>query len=439
MSIYSASHSKARKLSSTECSSEADISMFDADTQKALEEIDSCQNEIDALNEKASEEILRVEQKYNKLRRPHLESRNELITKVPNFWVTTFVNHPQISAILDEEEEECLHYLTKMEVEEFEDIKSGYTIKFEFKQNPYFTNEILCKEFHLAASGEPASKSTHIKWKTGMDLSKRAVQCAMGRKRRHGKGRTFFSWFQDNGDPSVDDIAEVIKDDMWLNPMQYFLAPDLEAEENGFSEEDEADDSIVVVGDDDDDEEDEDEEGDVYEVDGDDDDENLDDEMEDTVESIDDDEQDDEDGDEVEVLDGEDEDGEEFDESAILITEESKDESDISQEEETGDESLLQQEDVSQEEKKENGLESKDILEISQKEGEEDDSNAKDDVDEDNLLREEIEEPKQKMGEKLGIGGGDEVTDGMKAVESNTENGEKNEEEKDNNKDQGKG
>lgn len=28
--------------------------------------------------------------------------------------VLQFVNHPQISAILDEEEEECLHYLTKV-------------------------------------------------------------------------------------------------------------------------------------------------------------------------------------------------------------------------------------------------------------------------------------------------------------------------------------
>lgn len=37
-----------------------------------------------------------------------------------------FVNHPQISAILEEEEEDCLHYINKLEVEEFEDIKFGY-------------------------------------------------------------------------------------------------------------------------------------------------------------------------------------------------------------------------------------------------------------------------------------------------------------------------
>lgn len=53
-----------------------------------LEQIDTCQNEIDSLNEKASEEILKVEQKYNKLRKPLFEKRNEIIKNIPNFWVT---------------------------------------------------------------------------------------------------------------------------------------------------------------------------------------------------------------------------------------------------------------------------------------------------------------------------------------------------------------
>lgn len=61
---------------------------YDPETQKALEEIDATQNEIDALNEKASEEILKVEQKFNKQRKPYFEKRNELIKKIPNFWVT---------------------------------------------------------------------------------------------------------------------------------------------------------------------------------------------------------------------------------------------------------------------------------------------------------------------------------------------------------------
>lgn len=55
---------------------------------EALELIDACQNDIDALNEKASEEILKVEQKYNKLRKPCYEKRSELVKRIPNFWVT---------------------------------------------------------------------------------------------------------------------------------------------------------------------------------------------------------------------------------------------------------------------------------------------------------------------------------------------------------------
>ena len=77
---------KMRKIEGGEPNSEGDESHdYDADTQKALEDIDACQNDIDALNEKASEEILKVEQKYNKLRKPFFEKRNDLIQKIPNF------------------------------------------------------------------------------------------------------------------------------------------------------------------------------------------------------------------------------------------------------------------------------------------------------------------------------------------------------------------
>ena len=127
---------------------------YDAGTQKALEDIDICQNEIDQLNEKASDEILKVEQKYNQLRKPFFEKRSEIIKKIPNFWVTSFVNHPHISNILEEDEEECLHYLTKLDVEEFDDIKSGYRINFYFDTNPYFENDVLTKEFHLGSTGK---------------------------------------------------------------------------------------------------------------------------------------------------------------------------------------------------------------------------------------------------------------------------------------------
>ena len=72
----------------------------------------------------------------------------------------------------------------------------------------------------MGTSGDPSSQSTPIRWKEGFDLAAKAAQRAAAAAARSGRkrpleNRSFFSWFCDNGDPSADDIAEVIKDDMW--------------------------------------------------------------------------------------------------------------------------------------------------------------------------------------------------------------------------------
>ncbi|KAK6167252.1 hypothetical protein SNE40_021328 [Patella caerulea] len=217
----------------------------DKEQQEAIEQIDEVQNEIDRLNEQASEEILKVEQKFNKSRQPFFQKRSELIAKIPNFWFTAFVNHPQISALLTEDDEETLQYLTKVEVQEFEDIKSGYKINFNFDSNPYFENEVISKEFHLNDTGEPSSKSTTIKWKPGKDLTvKSSTPSKGGRKRNHDEGEqeTFFNWFCDHADAGADELGEVIKDDIWPNPLQYYLASEIDEDTGGdLGEEDDLD------------------------------------------------------------------------------------------------------------------------------------------------------------------------------------------------------
>ncbi|KAM4696947.1 protein SET isoform 1-T1 [Rhinophrynus dorsalis] len=255
----------AAKVSKKEVNSNHDGAdeTSEKEQQEAIEHIDEVQNEIDRLNEQASEEILKVEQKYNKLRQPFFQKRSELIAKIPNFWVTTFVNHPQVSALLGEEDEEALHYLIRVEVTEFEDIKSGYRIDFYFDENPYFENKVLSKEFHLNESGDPSSKSTEIKWKAGKDLTKRSSQTQnkASRKRQHEEPESFFTWFTDHSDAGADELGEVIKDDIWPNPLQYYLVPDMEDEEGEGEEEDDDDEEEEGL-------EDIDEEGDEDEVEG---------------------------------------------------------------------------------------------------------------------------------------------------------------------------
>jgi len=242
-----------------------DMAAMDAEHQDIIEQIDSVQNQIDGLNEQASEEILQVEQKYNNLRKPYFSKRADMIKKIPKFWVTVFVNHPQISALLDEEDEEALHYLESVEVEEFEDIKSGYRIKFCFTENCYFNNKDICKEFMLSDSGEQTCKSTAIEWKPNMDLTKRQNESPQkpGQKRHHEEPESFFSWFNDQSEGGTDEVGELIKDDIWPNPLQYYLGAGNDTEDL-----DEDDENVVLVEDEEEDEDDFDGEEEEFEGDG---------------------------------------------------------------------------------------------------------------------------------------------------------------------------
>lgn len=60
---------------------------------------------------------------------------------------------------------------------------------------------------------DPKSVSTEIKWKSGMDLTKKVKEGNSARRKRGFEPKNFFSWFVDHVDPSADDIAEVRK---WL-------------------------------------------------------------------------------------------------------------------------------------------------------------------------------------------------------------------------------
>lgn len=124
--------------------------------------------------------------------------------------------------------------MSKLNVEDFEDVKTGYTIAFHFKENPYFENNLLQKEFYLAAEGSQSTEdfnqksiSTQIKWKDGKNLLKEMQTKPQTNKKRDFDHKSFFDWFTDNADPVNDDIAEIIKEDLWPNPLQYYLVPDI--------------------------------------------------------------------------------------------------------------------------------------------------------------------------------------------------------------------
>lgn len=187
------------------------------------------QMRLDALEKKNARLHQRLEMKMSRQRRPHLDQRSAITQAIPGFWVTALLNHPHLSAHIDETDEDALSYMTNLEVECFKNNKLGYRICFHFRRNPFFQNKVIVKELHLGRGGSPVSFSNPILWHRGQSL----VGSGEPHRKSQGVYQSFFHWFNDHSNPGRDDIAQILKDDLYKNPLRYYLTPLWEPRQNG--------------------------------------------------------------------------------------------------------------------------------------------------------------------------------------------------------------
>ncbi|KAK4350274.1 hypothetical protein RND71_029587 [Anisodus tanguticus] len=228
----------------------------------SVEKLQEIQDELEKINEKASDEVLEIEQKYGQMRQPVYDRRNDVIKAIPDFWLTAFLSHPVLGELLTDEDHKIFKFLSSVEVEESKDVKSGYTITFNFNKNPYFENTKLSKTYTFLEDGPTKITASAIQWTEGKGIPNGVTHEKKGNKRPLAEERIgqevadihivmqtlncFFSWFsevnqkddgEDDGDVFLeiqDEVAEIIKDDLWPNPLTYFNNdPDEEDDEDG--------------------------------------------------------------------------------------------------------------------------------------------------------------------------------------------------------------
>ncbi|KAJ4916143.1 NAP1-related protein 2 [Raphanus sativus] len=243
---------------------EENVEQIDEELVLSIEKLQEIQDDLEKINEKASDEVLEVEQKYNVIRKPVYDKRNEIIKAIPDFWLTAFLSHPALGELLTEEDQKVFKYLSSLDVEDAKDVKSGYSITFHFNPNPYFEDEKLIKTFTFLEEGSTKITATPIRWKEGKGLPNGVSQEKNGNKRALPE-ESFFTWFSDaqhKEDLDVeinDEVADVIKEDLWPNPLTYFNnEADEEDFDDGDDEDDDDDEGKEGDSDEDDDEEDKD-------------------------------------------------------------------------------------------------------------------------------------------------------------------------------------
>uniref|UniRef100_A0A452R628 Testis-specific Y-encoded protein 3-like n=1 Tax=Ursus americanus TaxID=9643 RepID=A0A452R628_URSAM len=162
-----------------------------------LEALGALQSELEPVNKQASRSYSRLKLKSCQRRQRHLEHRSAIIRGIPGFWAK-FVNHPQMSAMISEVAK-CRHIL------------------LFFRKNSYFRNEVVVKEYVVSAAGYGPSHSPPIQWH--QDFEREAHS-----RRHHNSSLNFFNWFSDHSFAGASRIAEIIMDDLWPNPLQYYVS-----------------------------------------------------------------------------------------------------------------------------------------------------------------------------------------------------------------------
>ncbi|KAF5192375.1 Testis-specific y-encoded-like protein [Thalictrum thalictroides] len=205
---------KGKKLKIEERDDEESLDDIDESIYLTIEKLQDLQDELEKVNEEACEKILEVEQKYSEIRRPVYIKREEVIKAIPDFWSTAFLSHPSIDEFLRPEDQKVFEYLSSLEMEDFKDVKSGYSITFNFKPNPYFEDTKLLKTYFFPENEITKVTGTTIKWKKGMDITKDVNHEKKGSKRPYvDDRRSFFCWFSDI---KPDDIVEVSDSEGWV-------------------------------------------------------------------------------------------------------------------------------------------------------------------------------------------------------------------------------
>ncbi|CAM9850567.1 unnamed protein product [Chrysoparadoxa australica] len=110
---------------------------------------------------------------------------------IPHFWLQCLLRHEAMADIIEEKDVEALQYLEDVRCVEKETML-GFTLEFQFAENPFFTNAVLTKEYQTANimdHGEPllvSVEGTEIEWKPRHNLCKKSVK----QKHRRKGGRS---------------------------------------------------------------------------------------------------------------------------------------------------------------------------------------------------------------------------------------------------------
>nr|XP_043623265.1 nucleosome assembly protein 1;4-like isoform X5 [Erigeron canadensis] len=215
--------------------------------RKRVEVLRHIQSEHDEIEAKFFEERAALELKYQKLYEPLYSKRYDIVNGVvevdevkdeaaadqtdgkdekgvPDFWLTAMKTHEILAEEISERDEDALKYLKDIKWCRINDPK-GFKLEFFFDTNPYFTNSVLTKVYHMIDDDEPILEKaigTTIEWLPGKCLTQKILKKKPKKGSKNAKPITkteecesFFNFFSPPQVPEdEDDIDEEMAEEL---------------------------------------------------------------------------------------------------------------------------------------------------------------------------------------------------------------------------------
>ncbi|XP_045394920.1 testis-specific Y-encoded protein 3-like [Lemur catta] len=207
-----------------EDSSQAQAGRCVSASSSPLEALELLELELSTANAADSKVFARLKLKLRQRQKAYLERRRAIIQAIPGFWARAIVYHPQLSAVITEQDKDVLSYMINLEVEEIKHPKSCYRILLFFGNKTYFRKKVVTKEYLVNITEFRAPHSAPVEWY--QDYEHEAHSHA-----HQNSSLNFFNWFSDHNFTDSYTIAELITEDLCLTPLCYYTRMKAPAEE----------------------------------------------------------------------------------------------------------------------------------------------------------------------------------------------------------------
>eukprot|EP00903_Cladosiphon_okamuranus_P015140 g13999.t1 len=236
---------------------------------RRLEAVSAVQDELNALGEEEAQQVLQVHKAFLKRKRPLYAKRQEAIAEVPDFWLKVLLAHPITQPYISDGDQLALLYLESISVHKAaaaaaaaesataesekqaggadkpssskhagenggreepldDDDDVGFRVTFAFRDNPFFSNTELWREWE-ASEGQAAFSA--VEWKDTEDSRELQAYLLWNLDPEADPEETpsFFSIF---GDDMEDDyeLGEALRGDITDNPLDIYMRHDFDAE-----------------------------------------------------------------------------------------------------------------------------------------------------------------------------------------------------------------